>query len=151
MDDRGVSAAVSYAIILAIVALLMSTLFVGFAPFVMNQQQDAVQSTLVVFGHDLAGDIDSADRLATRVSENGTVELRSQLPTRVGGTPYEITIDQIAGTRYEITLRSTEPDAFASVQVRTRHPLRVESQRLDGGSLRISYDANENELVIADA
>lgn len=157
MSDRGVSTVVSYVLVLGIVALLTSTLVVGFAPFVTNQQHDTVHATLEVFGNDIAGDIDSADRLATEAS-HGTVELRTRLPDRVGGSTYEIefhnrTEDRDpSGYHYDIELRSTEPETTATVRVRSNRPLETEPTVLEGGALQIALisDGGQTRLVIQD-
>lgn len=158
MADRAVSTVVGYVLTLGIVAILVSTLMVSFAPFVTNQQQDTAGSALAVFGNDLAGDIDSADRLATRAGTDGAVSVRTRLPDRVGGSHYEIEIDQVGvrdtpgGTAYdyEITLRTVDFDTNVIVSVRTRTPVeqRTGTDALDGGTLLILYDAADDQLVI---
>ena len=156
MTDRGVSSVVSYVLVLGIVALLTSTLVVGFAPFVTNQQHETVHATLQVLGNDIAGDIQSADRLVTEAGDDGTVELRSRLPDRVGGSTYEIEVlnrtgeIEHAGYHYDIELRSAEPETTATVRVRTNQPLKGEPTVLDGGTLKIerSHGGGETKLVI---
>lgn len=152
MVDRGVSTVASYVLIVGIIALLTSTLIGGFAPFVLNQQQSAAQSTLLVFGNDLASTIDSADRLTTEASENGTVVLRTRLPARVGGSRYKISITQgtPGSNTYEITLRTLDFDANAVVHVRTLTPVeeRTDTEALEGGPIRIAYDRSADSLVI---
>lgn len=153
MADRGVSTVVSYVLVLAIVAILSSSLIGAFGPFVTNQQQSTAQSTLEVFGNDIAGDIDSADRLSRDVGANGTVALRTRLPQQVGGSPYEIEIARTAGETYEITLRTDEFDASSIVVVRTRTPVaeRTGADALDGGLLRIVYEPGSDRLVVRNA
>ena len=156
MNDRGVSTVVSYVLVLGIVALLASTLITGFAPFVTTQQQETVHATLEVFGNDVAGNIDSADRLVTEAGENGTVELRTRLPDRVGGNAYEIELHnrtseyEHVGYHYDIELRSTEPETTATVRVRSNRPLETEPAVLEGGILeiRLADDGEGTKLVI---
>lgn len=151
MADRAVSTVVSYVLILGIVALLLSTLTAGFAPLVTNQQEDAVRSTLEVLGNDIAGDIESADRLAVRAGGGGAVELQTDLPTRVGGSQYVIEIANPSGeSYYEIILLSPDHETRVTVRVRTDTPIDVGAiDVLDGGPLEISGD--ENGLVIDNA
>lgn len=154
MADRAVSTAVSYALILGIVTLLLVGLTTGFAPLVESQQADATHATLEVLGNDVAGDIASADRLAVTAGSNGTVVLRTRLPDRVGGSPYEIEIDEANETDderlYEITLTSIDPETSATVQVRTRTEIDVGAMdTLDGGHLEVSFDGER--LVVEDA
>ena len=158
MRDRAVSTVVSYVLTLAIVAILTSTLLASFAPFVTDQQQDAAQSTLSVLGNDLAGDVDTVDRLATRGGDPETVALRTRLPDRVGGSRYEIavenaTVDGGPPYDYEITLRTDDFEASAIVHLRTRTPVeeRPGPDALDGGPLRVVYDTAADRLVIRDA
>lgn len=154
MTDRAVSTVVSYVLVVGIVAILSTALVGGFAPFVTNQQQGAVHSTLETFGNDLAGDIDSVDRLAAGVGENGTVVYRTRLPNQVGGSAYEIEIAQLGGgTTYQITLRPFEVDTSVSVRVRTVTPVaeRTGADALDGGNLRIVYDVDADTVVVQNA
>jgi len=155
MGDRGVSTVVGYTLTLAIVAVLASTLVAGFAPFVTGQQADAAASTLRVYGNDIAGDLASADRLATTAGDNGTVVLRTDLPDSVGGSAYRVEVDQPGGpgAPYRIRLRAAEFDASATVSVRTTTPVELPggAVSLGGGPLGVRYDADADRLVIADA
>lgn len=146
MTDRGVSTVVSYVLVLGIVTLLSSALIGTFGPFVTNQQQATAGSTLEVFGNDLAGDIESADRLVQGSSGTPTIELRTRLPSQVGESPYDITIANQGGDVYEITLQARDFDASAIVTVRTETP--VVETTVEGGDLRIIYN---NNLVIKNA
>lgn len=155
MSERGISTVVSYVLTLGIVAILSTTLLASFAPFVIDQQQDATQSTLSVLGNDIAGDVDAVDRLATRPSTPETVAFRTRLPDRVGGSRYEIrventTVDDAPPYDYEITLRTVDFEASAVVRLRTRTAVetRPGTDPLDGGVLRISYNATDDRLVI---
>lgn len=146
MSDRGVSTVVSYVLTLGIVVLLLTTLVGVFAPLVTNQQDDAVRSNLDVFGNDLAGDLESADRLAGG-GDNVTVEVRTRLPDRVGGSAYEI---EVNATAERITLWSPDHDTGMTVTFTTEVDVR-DPGLLDGGPLKITYDTDERELVIQNA
>lgn len=149
--DRGVSTVVSYSLILGIVSILLVTLILSFTPLVTNQQTSAVHSTLTVVGHDVAGDIESVDRLAIAAGSDGTVVHRTRLPDRVGGSPYRIEIDQPgAETLYELTFRSPDQELGVTVPVRTQTEIDVAAGgTLDGGDLEIVYSGDE--LVIENA
>lgn len=148
---RGVSTVVSYTLILGIVSILFVTLILSFTPLVTNQQTSAVHSTLTVVGHDVAGDIESVDRLAIAAGSDGTVVHRTRLPDHVGGSPYRIEIEESGGeTRYELTFRSPDHELSVTVPVRTQTEIDVAaSGTLDGGDLEIVYGGDE--LVITDA
>lgn len=148
MADRALSTVVSYVLTLGIVVLLLSSLIGVFGPLVTNQQDDAVRSNLVVFGNDLAGDLESADRLAGAAGDDGIVELRTRLPDRVGGNQYEIAVEP-AGGGYEIQFRSQDLDAPVVVTVETNAAIDTQPESLDGGTLVISYESDT--LVIRNA
>jgi hypothetical protein len=154
MADRAVSTAVSYALILGIVVLLLTGVTTGFAPLVMSQQADATHTTFEVIGNDVAGDIASADRLAVSAGPNGTVVLRTRLPDRVGGSRYYVDIAEQNKTTdeqlYEITLTSVDHETSATVGLRTQTAIDTdEIDRLDGGSLEIAL--KHGTLVVNNA
>lgn len=142
--DRAVSTALSYTLILGIVTLLLTGLTAGFAPLVTNQQAGAAHATLEVLGNDVAGDLERADRLAVAAGSNGTVVLRTQLPERVGGSPYEIEVSDTAETRlYELTFTSRNHETSATVRVRTQIEIDVGAiDTLDGGPIEIVFDGS---------
>lgn len=147
--DRAVSSVLTYALMLGVVAVLLSALTTGFAPLVGNQQSTAVQSTLEVVGNDVAGDLETADRLAAGAGGNVTVRVRTRLPDRVGGSGYEIDL-RTAGGAYEVVLRSPDHDTSAFVRVRTRTDVDLAATgTLDGGDLVISLEGDS--LVIRNA
>lgn len=158
MNDRGVSTVVSYVLTLAVVAILTTTLLSSFAPFVTDQQRDTAQSTLSVLGNDVAGDVATVDRLATRAGPDGTVEIRTRLPDRVGGSRYDIAIENATADGgppydYEIWLRTVDFESNAVVHLRTLTPVeeRPGSDALDGGPIRVVYDSSADALVIRNA
>lgn len=149
MSDRAVSTVVSYVLTLGIITLLLTTLVGVFAPLVTSQQDDATRSTLEVIGNDIAGDLESADRLAD-VVDGGTVELRTRLPDRVGGSTYDVEIES-EGNSYKILLHSDDLETPVTVSVVTDAEVETESNTLDGGILVITYDGDQEQLVIKNA
>lgn len=151
MSDRAVSTVVSYVLVLGIVAILLSALTVSFVPLVANQQGSAVHTTLKVLGNDVAGDVETADRLTAAAGDDGEVVLRTRLPDRIEGSTYEIEIEQVddGEERYRgnVTLRSVDHDLSVTVQFRTRAEIELEEDTLDGGTLEIRSDGER--LVIA--
>lgn len=152
MDDRSLSPVISYILMIGIIAILTAALVTSFAPLVTNQQDSAIRSTLTVLGQDVAGDIESVDRLSERAGENGTVELRTELPERVGGSLYTITVQQ-QGDGYEIRLRTADPEVSVTVSVLTGAAIAVPTAEdtLDGRNLVIRYEESEDTLVIENA
>lgn len=149
MSERAVSTIISYVLTLGIVVLLLISLLGVFAPLVTGQQEDAVRSNLDVYGNDLAGDLESADRLLDGASgENGTVELRTRLPERVGGSPYEIELEPV-GDSYRIALYSPEYETTVRVSVQTDAPIETQPSTLAGGTLLITEE--NDSLVVENA
>lgn len=148
MTDRAVSTVLSYALILGIVSILTATLFVSASGFVENERQETVHSTLEVTGHSLAADLETADRLA-RSGDTQRVVVTSELPDRVAGAQYWIDITGDGDDRYEITLRSVDPDVSVTVSVRSA--TEIPSSSVDGGDVEIAYDESNDELVVRDA
>lgn len=149
MSERGISTVVSYVLTLGIVALLLTSLFGVFAPIVSSQQDEAVRANLQVFGNDLAGDLESADRLAASAGNNAIVELRTRLPERVAGEPYEIEIEPASdGDGYAIRLLSPDIEAPVRVTVKTDASIDTAADPLEGGTLVMTYDSDNNQLVV---
>lgn len=143
--SRAVSTAMSYALVLGIVTLLLTGVIAGFAPLVENQRAEATHSTLEVLGNDLAGDVGNADHLASATGGDGTVVLRTRLPDRVGGSPYEIEVTEVDpdsdANRYEILVTSPDRETSAAVGLRTTTPVdAAATDTLDGGPVEIVYD-----------
>lgn len=160
--DRGVSTAVSYVLMLGITALLTTALITSFAPFVTNQQQTATQSTIAVIGNDIAGDIESVDRLViateAETETTGTVKFRTRLPDRLAGSRYEIEIHRVDAEAdspydYEIVLRTVDFEMSTVTELRTQTEVteRTGSDALDGGTLQIEYDPDTDRLVVDNA
>lgn len=154
MTDRAVSTVVSYVLLLGITAILVSALVGGVAPVVLNQQQATAQSTMTVVGNDLAGDIETADRLAQRNGGEDAVEVRSKLPERIGGSEYNIEISPAEnGDTSDVILRTDDFESSAVVSVRTNPDLVSSDDEeeffIDGGHVIIQYDGDD--LVIKNA
>lgn len=149
MSDRAVSTVVSYVLTLGIITLLLTTLVGVFAPVVTSQQDDATRSTLEVIGNDIAGDLESADRLAGVVGD-GEVELRTRLPDRIGGSTYEVEIEP-EGNSYKILLQSDDLETPVTVSVVTDADVETDPDTLEGGILVITYDGDQERLVVKNA
>lgn len=146
--SRGVTTALRYALLLAIVAILVSGLYVGVSDLVETQQERAIGSQLETVGNRLAADLGTASRLVETGETSTTVELQTRLPDAVGGSEYVVDIDQLEdGPRYEyaLTLRSVEPAVEASVVVRTTVPVREGT--VPGGRLTVEYDGSDPVVV----
>lgn len=146
--DRGLSTAVSYVLMLGIVALLVSTMTPVFAAIVSDQQEDAVASNLEVIGHDLAGEIERADRLAIAAGENNSVVVEMDLPARIGEGGYLVVIaGDPATNRTQIRLHSPDHDITVAVGLNTT--LALEPTRFDPhGGENVVITATDGTLEV---
>lgn len=145
--DRGISTVLTYTLALLVVTLLTTTVFVGVGGVVENQNQEATHSSMEVIGHRLASDVRTADRLAIAAGSGGTVELTAGLPERAGGSQYRVTIDDVGGDRYELRVRSDDPEVTVVVTVRSQTP--IDEGSFVGGDVVIRYESGE--LVVSHA
>lgn len=143
-QSRGTTTILNYALLLAIVTLLVAGLLLGISGLVESQQERAVRSQLDTVGNQLAADIGTTSRLV-ETAGGDRVRLRTELPDSVGGTHYRVEITDLGSNRSRIELRSSNPEVRASVDVRSSVDV---TGTVTGGQLLIEY--NGNELVVTD-
>lgn len=144
---RGVTTTLRYALFLAIVTLLVGGLFIGVGELVETQQERAIGSQLDTVGNDFAADLTLAARLAGTGEANTSVTVRSSLPDAVAGSQYRIEIRNVTTgdtLRYELTLRSENPEILTTVVFRPA--VDVQETSVSGGQLRITYDGSAVEV-----
>ncbi|GGL58733.1 DUF7266 family protein [Halocalculus aciditolerans] len=139
-DRRAVSTTVGYVLNLAVALLLVTGLLTAAGTFVEDQRQLATQDELGVVGERFTAGLATADRLAT-TGDSGHVDLR--LPTTVAGHPYQIRVFAnhtvvLATDTADISVTTTYPDAIDGL-----------SGTVDGGTVRISFDASGVEVTNA--
>jgi hypothetical protein len=138
---------VSYVLLLAIVALLISIVLVGTSDFVETQRERAIHSELDVLGNRLAADLATADTLARASDGAEAVRLRSSLPEHVAKSQYTVRIsDAPPADTYAITLTSATPSVSTTVVVKLGQDL--ESGRYSGGDLIVVYDSATDRLEV---
>ncbi|MFC6974724.1 hypothetical protein ACFQL1_08555 [Halomicroarcula sp. GCM10025709] len=147
MADRGVSTALNYVLALAVVALLVSGLFVGMSGFAEERRDGAVRTELSVVGNRLATELGTAERLAL-TGDARTVRVGVALPARVSGTDYAVAISRTAPEQYVLVLRAPAADVSATVRLRSR--VRVRPTTVGGGDLRVVYDGATDRLEVTD-
>jgi hypothetical protein len=139
MRDRAVTTTLNYVLLLGIVSILVSTLVFGVGGLVTDQQERAVRAQLDVVGNRLANDVVAVDGAVQQT--DGEIHLRSDLPERAVGSRYRVTVSNVAGDRYQLTLRSTDPDVVATVTFRSRTSVAETTVR--GGTVVIEYTGSE--------
>ncbi|WP_128905184.1 DUF7266 family protein [Halorubrum amylolyticum] len=140
-DERGVSVAVGYVLTLAIGAVLLSGVVVGIGGVVDSQTDRVVRGNLEVTGQTAVANLESADRLARASAVDhpsggagsATVSVAVDLPTRIAGRPYRISVDDEA-----VTLRTRDPEI--AVEIPHAATLTVEESSVRGGPIRVRYD-----------
>ncbi|MDZ7702031.1 MAG: hypothetical protein U5J98_08160 [Halobacteriales archaeon] len=147
MDNRAVSAVLGYILALAVMALVVSGLFVTAGNYVENQQERAIRAELEVVGNRLAADIAAIDRLALATGSSGEAELVSNLPPRTARQSYLIEIDEVTTGVYHLNLSTSDPDVSVTVKMRVQTTMIEDT--VNGGDVRISFDGNEIEVADA--
>lgn len=144
-DRRGVSTVLGYVLTLGIVTVLISGLFMGAGGYVQDQQERVVRSEFEVMGNRLAADIASVDRLALATGSGGEARLRTDLPQRAAGKPYELTIEPSGlSDVYLITVDMDDPEVSVEVRVRSATP--VANGTVSGGDVLVVYNGSQLEV-----
>ena len=141
-QDRAVSVTVGYVLNLAIASLLLTGLFVAGGSFVQSEREAAIEGELTVVGERVAADLMTVDRLAN-ASENPselTVERRAELPTRVSGVEYTVSLVPDGGEdgAHLLRLAGDRVDVVVEIPVRTAEP--VDETTVEGGDVTIEWD-----------
>lgn len=148
-NDRAVSTALDYVILLGILTVLISVIVVGATDYVKGQREEVVRSDLTVQGNRLAADLTRVDALAGTVGSGGAVSVQSPLDDQVNHQHYRVFVESASpGNTYALTLESADPAISVTVRVRTRHP--VETGTFSGGELLLSYDPTSGTLEVTD-
>lgn len=149
MTDRAVSVTVNYVMTITIATLMLSMLVVSAGGLIESQSGRAIESELEVLGHQLAADLESADRLVTiNENEDTTVEavkIETRLPNQVGGTGYTIDINS---EEKRIELRTTNPEVsvFVSFSISLERSAETK-QSVQGGDVLIEWNGNDTLVV----
>lgn len=141
-DDQAASEVVSYILSLSILLVVVTTIGVAGTQHMDQITDQQASNQLSGVGQQIAYDYQFVDQ-SVRADSNpsSSISQRLDLPERVVGQQYSITIDEAAGggggelyTRYNIILSSNQ-GADATVRVDTRTPLKETTVR--GGEINI--------------
>ena len=150
MTDRGVSTTLNYVLTLSIAALLVGGLLIAGGGFVTTQRDVVIQEEMRVVGHQVASNVEQADRLVDASDGSTTVLVNQTFPDSVARSQYDVRLDADAN---QLILTSTSPEESVRVNVTTNTEL-VDSSA-DGGEISVEYvDADgdtDKELVIGNA
>lgn len=144
MTDRGTGEAVGT--ILALVTLL---LFAGASLPALDLVTDAAavgqQHQLNYHAQQLAFELETVDRLVRRSDSPGTIGRFVDLPDRVGGERYTITI-AVEDAHQTVSLRTDSGSAAARARFRTETP--VDPITLHGGPIDIVRDNGSVSIAV---
>lgn len=133
--SRGVTTPLNYVLILGMVALLVSTLVLGVGGLVDGEQERTVRAQLEVIGHRFANDLTAAEQLGRH--GGGAVRLVADLPPEAVGSWYAIEVASVGSGRYELRLRSANPDVTTVVPFRSETT--IVSNTVRGGPVVVTY------------
>jgi hypothetical protein len=150
--DRGQSVSVNYTLSLIIVTVLISALFISMSGFLDDERERVVSAELKVLGNRMAADIATADRLARTTSSPARVEVRTDIPTTVGGSDYRVDVSatefQSSGT-WNVTITLRAPDVQVSQTVNVRTETRLVDSEFGSGAYVVVYDGSTMEVTRA--
>lgn len=154
-DDRAVSSALSYALIVVIIVSLTGGLVVGADALVVEQREQVAQDQLGVVAERLAASITTVDRMAA-VESSSPVDraaVRRDFPRRIAGSQYRVTVTHqtALGNVVTLTVETRDLDVEVTVRAQVEAALRVRETTVNGGPLLVRYDAATSEVVIANA
>lgn len=147
-DERAASTTLGYALNLTVATLLISGLLVAGGGLVSSEREQSVRTELRVVGQQLSGDVGAADRLArsTRGSPVA-VEMTRHLPDEIVGLQYRIAVEWNGGDPY-LELSTNDPDVTVRVEVESGTTLAT--NEVQGGTVRVVYDAANDRLEVTD-
>lgn len=137
MGDRGVSVTVSYVLTLAITTALISGLLIGAGSLVDSMRDSTTRDGYEVAGHRTVGGIQSADRLAANGAES--VELEVDLPSRVAGTQYTISINNSSDPP-KVVVEGESNDQ--QITIPFKNTTAVDAGTIRGGDIVVVLDSN---------
>jgi hypothetical protein len=142
--DRGVSTALGYVLGLAIVAAMVTGLFVVSGEIVSDEREQAIRSELRVLGNQLAADAASVDRIARSV-DDGPAGLTQDLPDTVAGSGYQIRLLEEGAPPATLELTTDDPDITVTVSL--MNGTAVGDSVVSGGDTTVYYDGTVIVLV----
>lgn len=135
--DRAVSVTVGYAMNLALMTILLSGLFIASGGLIESERERTASDELDVIGQRIATELMAADRLVT-ASDDPTVEITLDLPDRVAGSGYTVTVEED-----HLVLVATDVD----VETTVRFTAPVRETQVSSGNLEITLD---DKLVVTE-
>jgi hypothetical protein len=154
MDRRGVSSAITYALVVAITLALVAGLLFGTESLIQQNRKQTATEQLEVVEQRVATTIETTYRLADTSGpdpEPERVRVTRQLPDRLAGSQYHIEIESPTGSAARIEVELVEFDIATETTVRLRvgfgDPTITEAN-VNGGDIAVVYDPGANEVSL---
>jgi len=145
MDDRGVSSALSYALIVVLTVSLTTGLVLGTSELVTDQRQRVAHDQIEAVGQQLSATIMTVDRLNATETRPETAAITREFPRRVSGVQYRIKTVDVGSNRWRLYLEAREVGLNESFTVRLTSGVDLEETTVNGGQLRVSYDRDPSD------
>ena len=139
-EHRAVTSAVEFVLTLAIATALMSGLIVAASDTVERQKTATAQSQMESVGHQVAGTIESADRLHRTAATTTTLRLERDLPPALVQRGYAIEV-----TASEVVVTSPLVERPVSVALDSDTP--IAQTTIKGGDIAVRYTGTRLEVV----
>lgn len=145
IDDRGVSSALSYALIIVLTVSLTTGLVLGTNELVTDQRQQVAHDQLEVVGQRLAATIMTVDRLNATETRPEVAAITRDFPRRVSGVQYRVETVAVGSDRWRLYLEARAVSISESFTVRLQSGVDLEETTVNGGPLRVSYDRHPSD------
>lgn len=143
-DTRGVSSPVGYTLTIVVALLLVTGLVTATSSMVKDQQSRTVRAQMGVVGHQVAGSLEAADRLANSTEgEPSVLKLDRTLPEELLGSGY--TVD-VQGGSETVVVKSRLADRPVVVSYHTARD--VQPIAFKGSEFTVEYRPSSDDLVI---
>lgn len=144
-DTRGASITVTHALTLGITTILISGLLLSSAGLIQEQQNRVIESGFNDISQSVVNELLRIDRLAEG-NVNSDITSRVPYSQRVGGVNYEIAIDTLPNGNGVVTVKTI--DGTIDVPVRIQTDASVCEREVNGGPIKVVYDADDGCLTI---
>lgn len=147
-DNRGVSSALSYALIIVLTVSLTAGLVLGASSLVSEQREAVARDQVDAIGQRLSTTIMTADRLNATETRPDELSVERTFPRRIGGVQYRIETAKVASNRWRLTIETREIGIQQSFTIRLRSGVELEETTLNGGRLRVYYDEHPSDPAL---
>ena len=156
-SDRGTSITITHVLTIGITTLLIAVLLTSSGTLLETETERSAESSLETIGERLAGEIGSADRMAT--SGAGSVNVTADHPTTVANSQYTVTLlnethcnaphaPLLNSANDCIRLTATGADTEVYVPIATEIPIEGKEGPVYGGSIEIyAEDSGSGEEI----